>query len=234
MTDEVPEFYCRAWSGSQQTMGRLRRLRQGLQGQVRIAWPGEHQRQAVPLHWRADQRHEPPHWATALQGRETWPRSRNGLGRRHDRLPRRRSGCGWRAAWGPGLRLAQPETVCLRSVRASGEGPCGAGWRTCESWLSCRHARPLPLQHRPHRQLHTGWALKVDGIIRRSGPSLIPLGTTLTRGRRRTAAEPNTPKNVVPRGRSTWLTTPTDKALKLQKPAPDDAVIVLSEETRAA
>jgi putative SOS response-associated peptidase YedK len=31
-----------------------------------------------------------------------------------------------------------------------------------------------------------------------------------------------------------WLTAPTDEALKLQKPAPDDAVIVLPEEKRAA
>ena len=28
----------------------------------------------------------------------------------------------------------------------------------------------------PIGSLHTGWALKVDGIIRRSSPSLIPLG----------------------------------------------------------
>jgi putative SOS response-associated peptidase YedK len=32
----------------------------------------------------------------------------------------------------------------------------------------------------------------------------------------------------------TWLTAPTEEALKLQKPAADDAVIVLPEETRAA
>jgi putative SOS response-associated peptidase YedK len=31
-----------------------------------------------------------------------------------------------------------------------------------------------------------------------------------------------------------WLTAPTDEALKLQKPAPDDAVIVLPKEKRAA
>ena len=50
----------------QQTMDRLRRLRQGLPRQVRTGWPGEHRRQAVPLYWRADQRHEPPHWSAAL------------------------------------------------------------------------------------------------------------------------------------------------------------------------
>ena len=32
----------------------------------------------------------------------------------------------------------------------------------------------------------------------------------------------------------TWLTAPTDEALELQKPAPDDAVIVLPEEKKAA
>jgi len=32
----------------------------------------------------------------------------------------------------------------------------------------------------------------------------------------------------------TWLTAPTDEALKLQKPAPDDAVVVLPEERKAA
>jgi putative SOS response-associated peptidase YedK len=32
----------------------------------------------------------------------------------------------------------------------------------------------------------------------------------------------------------TWLTAPTDEALKLQKPAPDDAVVVLPEEKKAA
>ena len=32
----------------------------------------------------------------------------------------------------------------------------------------------------------------------------------------------------------TWLTAPTDEALKLQQPAPDDAVIVMPEEKKAA
>jgi hypothetical protein len=32
----------------------------------------------------------------------------------------------------------------------------------------------------------------------------------------------------------TWLTAPTDEASKLQKPAPDDAVVVLPEEEKAA
>ena len=32
----------------------------------------------------------------------------------------------------------------------------------------------------------------------------------------------------------TWLTAPTDEALKLQKPAPDDAVVVVPEEMKAA
>ena len=32
----------------------------------------------------------------------------------------------------------------------------------------------------------------------------------------------------------TWLTAATDKALKLQKPAPDDAVLVLPDEKKAA
>ena len=31
----------------------------------------------------------------------------------------------------------------------------------------------------------------------------------------------------------TWLTAPTDEALKLQKPAPDDAIVVLPEEMKA-
>jgi hypothetical protein len=31
----------------------------------------------------------------------------------------------------------------------------------------------------------------------------------------------------------TWLAAPTDEALKLQKPAPDDAVVVLPEEMKA-
>jgi putative SOS response-associated peptidase YedK len=31
-----------------------------------------------------------------------------------------------------------------------------------------------------------------------------------------------------------WLTAPTDEALELQKPAPDDAVVVLPEEMKAA
>jgi putative SOS response-associated peptidase YedK len=31
-----------------------------------------------------------------------------------------------------------------------------------------------------------------------------------------------------------WLTAPTDEALKLQKQAPDDAVVVLPEEEKAA
>ena len=37
------------------------------------------------------------------------------------------------------------------------------------------HNKAIPLQYRLDRQ-HTGWALKVDGVIRRSSPSLIPLG----------------------------------------------------------
>jgi hypothetical protein len=69
-------------------MGRLRRLQHGLQRQVRIAWDGEHQWQALPLHWRAYQRHEPPHWSTAPQGRETWPRSRSALTHRRFLLDR--------------------------------------------------------------------------------------------------------------------------------------------------
>ena len=32
----------------------------------------------------------------------------------------------------------------------------------------------------------------------------------------------------------TWLTAPTDEALKLQKPAPGDAVVVRPEEKKAA
>jgi putative SOS response-associated peptidase YedK len=32
----------------------------------------------------------------------------------------------------------------------------------------------------------------------------------------------------------TWLTAPTEEALKLQKPAPDEAVLVLPEEEKAA
>jgi putative SOS response-associated peptidase YedK len=32
----------------------------------------------------------------------------------------------------------------------------------------------------------------------------------------------------------TWLTAPTDEALKLQKPAADDVVVVLPEEKKAA
>jgi hypothetical protein len=32
----------------------------------------------------------------------------------------------------------------------------------------------------------------------------------------------------------TWLAAPTDEALKLQKPAPDDAVVVLPEQKKAA
>jgi hypothetical protein len=32
----------------------------------------------------------------------------------------------------------------------------------------------------------------------------------------------------------TWLTAPTDEALTLQKPALDDAVVVLPEEKKAA
>jgi putative SOS response-associated peptidase YedK len=31
----------------------------------------------------------------------------------------------------------------------------------------------------------------------------------------------------------TWLTSPTDETLELQKPAPDDAVVVLPEEKKA-
>jgi putative SOS response-associated peptidase YedK len=32
----------------------------------------------------------------------------------------------------------------------------------------------------------------------------------------------------------TWLMAPTDEALDLQRPAPDDAVVVLPEEKKAA
>jgi putative SOS response-associated peptidase YedK len=32
----------------------------------------------------------------------------------------------------------------------------------------------------------------------------------------------------------TWLTAPADEALKLQKPAPDDAVVILPEEMKVA
>ena len=32
----------------------------------------------------------------------------------------------------------------------------------------------------------------------------------------------------------TWLTAPTDEALKLRTPAPDDAVVVMPEEKKAA
>jgi putative SOS response-associated peptidase YedK len=32
----------------------------------------------------------------------------------------------------------------------------------------------------------------------------------------------------------TWLTAPTDEALTLQKPAPDDAVVVLPEARKTA
>jgi hypothetical protein len=35
----------------------------------------------------------------------------------------------------------------------------------------------------PIGSLHTGWALKVDGVIRRSSPSLISLGGTRSRVR---------------------------------------------------
>jgi putative SOS response-associated peptidase YedK len=31
-----------------------------------------------------------------------------------------------------------------------------------------------------------------------------------------------------------WLTAPTDEALKLQRAAPDDAVVILPEENKAA
>jgi|HubBroStandDraft_4_1064222.scaffolds.fasta_scaffold69844_2 hypothetical protein len=62
-------------------MDRLRGLRQGLRRQARNAWACEHQRQAVPLHRRADQRHEPSRWPTAFQGREDRPRSRSALTR---------------------------------------------------------------------------------------------------------------------------------------------------------
>jgi putative SOS response-associated peptidase YedK len=32
----------------------------------------------------------------------------------------------------------------------------------------------------------------------------------------------------------TWLTAPTDEALQLQKPAPEDAVIIVPQEKKAA
>jgi hypothetical protein len=62
-----------------------------------------------------------------------------------------------------------------RSLRAAMQASCKQTPRGCWPYSSTMTDRSR-FTIAPIGSLHTGWALKVDGIIRRSSSSLIPLG----------------------------------------------------------